>query len=435
MEVKILSPKPSLAIVGLGYVGLPLAVEFGKKGFHTIGYDKSKRKIDELKLGLERMREVKPEELAKAKLDLTDSAKRLKEADIIIVAVPTPVNEANIPDMSILHTASRSVGRNMRKGVIVTFESTVYPGATEEECVPILEKESGLKFGKDFTVGYSPERVNPGDKNHTIPKIVKIVSGSDEKTLKILTKLYGSIVTAGIHQAPNIKTAETAKVIENCQRDLNIALMNELSLICERLGIKTMDVIDAATTKWNIHRYTPGLVGGHCIGIDPYYLVYKAEKLGIHPQVIAAGRRINDSMPIKVAQMVLEGLIEADKNIKGAKILVLGLTFKENVRDARNSRIGLTIAELQRYGLEIIGHDPLLEERDLTEHPVMTFYQDLPRDLSVDGIILAAGHQPFSKLDATDIQKFHGKSRPVVVDVRNFFEPSIVGADGIYKSL
>lgn len=423
-----------LAVVGLGYVGLPLAVQFGRAGFKVIGYDKSERKINELKQGIESMDEVDVSELKKAKLELTNDATEIKRADIVIVAVPTPVTKTNIPDMSILHAASRDVGQNLKKGAIVTFESTVYPGATEDECVPILEQESGLKFGRDFTVGYSPERVNPGDKNHTIDKIVKVVSASDASTLKILSELYGSVVTAGIHQAPNIKTAETSKVIENCQRDLNIAMMNELSLICERLGIRTLDVIDAATTKWNIHRYTPGLVGGHCIGVDPYYLVYKASELGIHAEVLTAGRRINDSMPVHVAQMTIEGLAEAEKNIKNAKVLVLGLTFKENVKDTRNAKIALTITELQRYGVEVIGHDPLIEEEDIHEYPPIKFYKKLPADLKVDAIILAASHDVFSKLNAAAIAKLHGSKLPVVIDVRNFLSPKIAGK-GIYKTL
>lgn len=428
------SKKPVVAVVGLGYVGLPLAVEFGKKGYSVIGFDKSETKITELKAGIESMNEVDPSELKRAKLQLTDDPAELKRAEVIIVAVPTPVTKTNIPDMSILHAAARVTGQNMSRGVIVTFESTVYPGATEDECVPILEEESGLKFGRDFTVGYSPERVNPGDKSHTIDKIVKVVSASDKKTLKKLSELYGSIVKAGIHQAPNIKTAETSKVIENCQRDLNIAMMNELSLICQKLGIRTVDVIDAATTKWNIHRYTPGLVGGHCIGVDPYYLVHKAHELGVHAEVLTAGRRINDSMPLHVAQMTIKALSEADKNIRNAKVLVMGLTFKENVKDTRNAKIALTIEELQRYGVRVIGHDPLIEEGDLHEYPPIEFHRRLPAGLKVDAIILAAGHDQFRKLRPVDIRKLHDPKLPVMIDVRNFFPATIVG-NGVYKTL
>ncbi len=427
--------KSILAIVGLGYVGLPLAVEFGKKGYTVIGYDYNSEKVEQLKNNIEKMNEVDPTELKKAHLDLTSNPKRLREADIIIVAVPTPVNDVNIPDLSILHAATKTVGQNMKKGAVVTFESTVYPGATEEECVPILERESGLKLGVDFTVGYSPERVNPGDKDHTIPKIVKVVSGSDKKTLKTITELYGSIVTAGIHQAPNIKTAETAKVIENCQRDLNIALINELSLICKRLGIKTMDVVDAATTKWNIHRYTPGLVGGHCIGVDPYYLVHKAKQLGLHTEVLTAGRRLNDSMPLHVAQLVIESLIEADRPIKGARVLVMGLTFKENVRDTRNSKITKTIEELQRLKVNVIGYDPLIELADLHEYPKIEFVNELPADLTIDAAVLAAGHNEFNSFNPGNFRKLFDPGVPVMVDVKNFFGPQIVGVDGIYRSL
>lgn len=427
--------KPTLAVVGLGYVGLPLAVEFGLKGYTVIGYDYNQEKVNQLKSGVERMGEVEPAELKKAKLDLTSNAERLKEADIIIVAVPTPVNDVNIPDMSILHAAAKTVGQNMKSGAIITFESTVYPGATEEECVPILEKESGLRFGRDFTVGYSPERVNPGDKEHTIPKIIKVVSASDEKTLKTLSQLYGAIVTAGIHQAPNIKTAETAKVMENCQRDLNIALVNELSLICKRLGIRTLDVIDAATTKWNIHRYTPGLVGGHCIGVDPYYLVHKAKQLGLHTEVLTAGRRLNDSMPLHAAQLVIESLIEADRPIKGARVLIMGLTFKENVRDTRNAKITKTIEELQRLRVKIIGYDPLVELEDLHEYPEIEFINQLPEGLTIDAALLAAGHNEFSSFTPKSFAGLFTVGVPVLVDIKSFFTPEIVGVDGIYKSL
>ncbi|OGD61713.1 hypothetical protein A3A71_00675 [Candidatus Berkelbacteria bacterium RIFCSPLOWO2_01_FULL_50_28] len=427
--------KPVLAVVGLGYVGLPLAVEFGKVGYHVIGYDKSERKIAELGKGIESMGEVDIEEVEAAKLDLTSNAKRINEADIVIVAVPTPVDSANIPDLSILHFASADVGKNMKKGAIVTFESTVYPGATEDECVPILEKESGLKYNRDFTVGYSPERVNPGDKEHTIPKIVKVVSGSTPETLDTLSELYGSIVTAGIHRAPNIKTAETSKVIENCQRDINIALMNELSLICEKMGIKTLDVIDAATTKWNIVRYTPGLVGGHCIGVDPYYLVHKAAQLGIHTQVLTAGRRINDSMAAHVAQATVESLIDAEKQIKGAKVLVMGLTFKENCTDARNSKIADTIRELQRLKVKIYGYDPVVNKDDLHDYSEFPFYAELPEGAKFDAVILSVGHDEFKKFDQTEMKKLFGDDKPVVIDVKSFFPADIVGKNGVYWSL
>ncbi|HSX42276.1 MAG TPA: nucleotide sugar dehydrogenase [Candidatus Saccharimonadales bacterium] len=430
-----MAKKLTVAVVGLGYVGLPLAVEFGQKKYHVIGYDYNAQKIKELKAGVENMGEVDPKELGKAKLDLTTNPKRLKEADVIIVAVPTPVDAFNTPDMSILHAATAVAGRHMKKGAIVTFESTVYPGATEDECVPILEEESGLKFGRDFTVGYSPERVNPGDKNHTIPKIIKVVSASDPATLKILSQLYGSVVTAGIHEAPNIKTAEASKVIENCQRDINIALMNELSIICQKLGIRTMDVIDAATTKWNIHRYTPGLVGGHCIGVDPYYLVHKAKQLGIHTEVLTAGRRLNDSMPIHAAHLVIEGLIEADRPIKNARVMVMGLTFKENVKDTRNAKITKTIEELQRLKVHVIGHDPLIDEADLHEYPDIEFVKELPNDFSIDAAVLAAGHREFASFNQKRFSRLFQPNLPVVVDVRSFFQPSIVGVDGIYKSL
>lgn len=429
---------PILAVVGLGYVGLPLAVIFGQHGYRVIGYDKSERKISELKQGIESMNEVDPEELAQAKLELTNNPADIRKAKIIIVAVPTPVTKTNIPDMTILHAATKTVGKQLQKGMIVTFESTVYPGATEDECVPILEQESGLKCGVDFSVGYSPERVNPGDKNHTIDKIVKVVSGSDEKTTDTLVELYGSIVTAGIHRARNIKTAETSKVIENWQRDINIAMMNELSLICDRLGdVRTLDVIDAATTKWNIHRYTPGLVGGHCIGVDPYYLEYKAKELGITTRVLTAGRGINDYMPVHVAQITIKAMIEGEKHIKRSRVLVMGLTFKENVKDTRNAKITKTIRELQEHGIEVIGHDPLIDEADLDPHeyPPITFTKDLPEGLVIDAVILAAGHKEFEEITDRDILRLHGGRIPVVIDIRNFFDRSIAGEYGIYRSL
>jgi len=424
-----------IAVVGLGYVGLPLAVEFDKAGLKVIGYDKRSRKIEQLQNRVDITGEVEPRDLRETNVEFTDDPSRIREADVVIVVVPTPVNEVNVPDLSILHEATRTVGENMKKGAIVTFESTVYPGATEEECVPILEAASQLKFGRDFTIGYSPERVNPGDKDHTIPKIVKVVAGSDEKTLQRLTRLYRRIIKAGVHQAPNIKTAEIAKVIENCQRDLNIALMNELALICERLGIKTMDVIEAATTKWNIYRYTPGLVGGHCIGVDPYYLVHKAKKLGVATDVITAGRRINDSMPQRVGELMVRSLVKAEKQVRGARILVLGLTFKENVRDTRNAGIARTIEYLQRFGVEILACDPLINDEGLEYHPPLTYYRELSKNLRVDGLILAAGHDEFKSITPRRLRRLFGQRPAVVVDVRNFFDPSIVGKDGVYASL
>ncbi|MFO7577399.1 MAG: nucleotide sugar dehydrogenase, partial [Pelovirga sp.] len=334
----IRAKEAKIALVGLGYVGLPLAAAFGRQA-QVIGLDISARKIAELHNGFDATGELSSADLASTCIDFTSDAARLSEASFIIVTVPTPIDGNKRPDLTPVISASRTIGRNLRPGSIVVFESTVYPGVTEEICVPLLEEESGLRCGVDFKVGYSPERINPGDKVHTVDKIIKVVSGQDAQTLDTIASVYELVVTAGVHRAPSIKVAEAAKVIENTQRDLNIALMNELALIFGRLGISTRDVLAAAGTKWNFLRFTPGLVGGHCIGVDPYYLTYKAEEIGYNPQVILAGRRINDGMAKHVAEMTVKNLIHADKAVKGARVLVLGLTFKENVPDIRNSKV------------------------------------------------------------------------------------------------
>src|SRR5574340_304918 len=345
--------QPTVAVVGLGYVGLPLAVEFGKK-YETIGYDLSEVKIASYKNYCDPTGEVSTEALkAAARLTVSTDPTTIAEADIIIVAVPTPVDEAHIPDFSPLVCSSITVGKYMKKGAIVVYESTVYPGATEEECIPLLEKHSGMQWKQDFHVGYSPERVNPGDKERTITKIVKVVSGDDAATLDRVAELYGSIITAGVHRASSIKVAEAAKVIENTQRDLNIALMNELALIFDRIGIDTLEVLKAAGTKWNFLPFRPGLVGGHCIGVDPYYLTHKAEMLGYHPQVILAGRRINDGIGAYVAQETVKKMIANGVQVKGAQVNVLGLTFKENCPDLRNSKVVDVIREPQSFGCDI----------------------------------------------------------------------------------
>ncbi|MFL6662400.1 MAG: nucleotide sugar dehydrogenase [Rhizobacter sp.] len=348
-----------VAVVGLGYVGLPLAVEFGKK-FTTIGFDLSTEKIDAYRRHSDPTGEVSTEDLKAAdKLRPTSDASALKEADFIVVAVPTPVDDAHVPDFSPLVGASTSVGKNLKRGATVVFESTVYPGATEEVCIPIIEKHSGLKWKQDFFVGYSPERINPGDKQHTLTTITKVVSGDSPKTLDLVAEMYGSIVKAGVYRASSIKVAEAAKVIENTQRDLNIALVNELSLIFHRIGIDTLDVLEAAGTKWNFLPFRPGLVGGHCIGVDPYYLTHKAEMLGYHPQVILAGRRINDGMGKYIAEQTVKCMINAGQQVRGGHAIVLGLTFKENCPDLRNSKVIDVIRELQSYGLTVHVHDPV----------------------------------------------------------------------------
>ena len=348
----------SVAVIGLGYVGLPLAVEFGKR-FDTIGYDLSARKVDALRDGVDATGEVSREEIESARrLRVTTDATEMIGADVFVIAVPTPVDAAHQPDFSPLIAASRTAGRALKPGAIVVYESTVYPGATEEICVPELERASGKRWKQDFFVGYSPERINPGDKEHTLTKIVKVVSGDTPQTLDKVAALYETVVTAGVHRASSIKVAEAAKVIENTQRDLNIALMNELSLIFDRVGIDTMEVLEAAGTKWNFLKFRPGLVGGHCIGVDPYYLTRKAEQMGYHPQVILAGRRINDCMGKFVAEQTVKQLLSAGWPIAGQTVVVLGLTFKEDIPDLRNSKVIDVVRELENYGLKVAVHDP-----------------------------------------------------------------------------
>ncbi|MCF7871722.1 nucleotide sugar dehydrogenase [Candidatus Woesearchaeota archaeon] len=388
-----------ICVVGLGYVGLPLAVLFGKKQRIT-GFDINKAKIESFQKGMDPTREV-GDEIKKANIFFTDNPANIKKSDFIIIAVPTPVDEHKKPDMSCVEKASKLVGRNLSPGSIVVYESTVYPGVTEDICVPILEKESSLKLGIDFKIGFSPERINPGDKEHTPDKIMKVVSGSDSEALDTISEVYSSVIPAGIHKAPSIKVAEAAKVIENVQRDLNIALMNELSIIFEKLGINTKDVIEAAGTKWNFHKYTPGLVGGHCIGVDPYYLTYKALELGHTPRVILAGREINDSMAKNVVDRIVKELIKKQKNISVCKVLVLGLSFKENVNDPRNSKAKDLIKELKEYGLQVIANDPLLTQEQIDEEKFGVKNTPLNEIFGVDCVIMTVPHKEYLK----DIEK------------------------------
>ena len=418
-----------VGVVGLGYVGLPLAVEFGKKR-QTIGFDLSAEKIESYKRFCDPTGEVTTEDLKAATgLTVTTDPADLKQCDFIIVAVPTPVDGAHQPDFGPLIGSSTSVGRNMKKGAIVVYESTVYPGATEEVCIPILEKHSGLKWKQDFHVGYSPERINPGDKEHTLTKILKVVSGDDAETLDKVAKLYESIITAGVHRASNIKVAEAAKVIENTQRDLNIALMNELSLIFHKIGIDTLEVLEAAGTKWNFLPFRPGLVGGHCIGVDPYYLTYKADMLGYHPQVILAGRRINDGMGKFIAEQTVKNMIAAGSQVKGAKVSVLGLTFKENCPDLRNSRVIDVIHELISYGIDVHVHDPVPDQQEALHEYGITLesWDELPKS---EAIIVAVSHKEFVAKSLADYQtKFANKG--VLVDVKAIFDQKAVAAAGI----
>jgi UDP-N-acetyl-D-galactosamine dehydrogenase len=419
----------TVAIVGLGYVGLPVAVAFGKQR-PTIGYDLSKRRVENLRHMVDVTGEVSTAELIAARhCSPTTDARELEKADFIIVAVPTPINAARQPDLKPLESASEAVGRHMKRGAIVIYESTVYPGCTEEVCVPILEKHSGMRWRQDFHVGYSPERINPGDKQHTFTKIRKIVSGDDAETLDKVAGLYGSVVTAGVYRAPSIRVAEAAKVIENTQRDLNIAFVNELAIIFEKLGLDTNEVLQAAGTKWNFLPFKPGLVGGHCIGVDPYYLTYKAELLGHHPEVILAGRRINDGMGAHIARKTVQQMIYAGRCIKGAKVNVLGLTFKEDVPDIRNSKVIDIVRELNEFGVETFVHDPAASAEDaLHEYGVrLADWDSLP---VADGLILAVAHRRYRELPVEALAAKVADSG-CVIDVKAVLDAAALRARGL----
>ena len=419
-----------LAVVGLGYVGLPLAVALSRH-MDVIGFDISARRIEELKGGHDHTNEVSDENLAAATVRYTCDPAALAEAAVIIVAVPTPIDDHRSPDLTPVVGATTTVGRHFSRGTVVVYESTVYPGLTEEVCVPILEKESGLRFGEDFTVGYSPERINPGDKVHTLETIVKIVSGSDAATADLLAEVYGSVVRAGIHRASSIKVAEAAKVIENTQRDLNIALMNELAIIFGRLGIETTEVLEAAGTKWNFLPFRPGLVGGHCIGVDPYYLTFKAEGMGFHPEVILAGRRTNDGMGKYVAECTVKHLIARGNVIRGARVGILGFTFKENVPDLRNTRVVDIIAELHDYGVETLVHDAEADPAEaMREYGQELLPLETLRDL--DAVILAVSHRAYAAFSPEDIRaRFRDPGKGVLMDVKSLYDPAAMRAAGL----
>jgi UDP-N-acetyl-D-galactosamine dehydrogenase len=407
-----------IAIIGLGYVGLPLAVEFGKK-YPVLGFDIKQGRIDELKGGRDSTREVAPAELAEAgQLSFTADAEQLRACNVFIVTVPTPVDSAQRPDLTPLIKASETVGKFMPKGAVVIYESTVYPGATEEVCVPLLEKHSGLKFNRDFHAGYSPERINPGDKLHRLPSIRKVTSGSTPEIADFVDALYGSIITAGTHRASSIKVAEAAKVIENTQRDLNIALMNELSLIFHRLGIDTLEVLEAAGSKWNFLPFRPGLVGGHCIGVDPYYLTHKAQEIGYHPEVILAGRRINDSMAGYVADEVVKLMTRRKMQVVDSRILVLGLTFKEGCPDLRNTKVIDIVRELTSYHARVDIYDPWIDVAEAAHEYKVTPLADKPKPGTYDAIVLAVAHPEFLQMGAAGIHAF-GKSEHVLYDVKS----------------
>ena len=420
-----------IAIIGLGYVGLPIAVEFSKK-YPTTGFDISESRIEGLISGHDSTLEVDEAELKQAtQLNYTTDIEQLKSCNIYIVTVPTPIDSHKRPDLTPLEKASETVGKVLSKGDIVIYESTVYPGATEEVCVPILERHSGLTFNKDFYCGYSPERINPGDKEHRVTTIKKVTSGSTPEIADIVDNLYKSIITAGTHKASSIKVAEAAKVIENTQRDLNIALMNELAIIFERLGIDTLEVLKAAGTKWNFLPFRPGLVGGHCIGVDPYYLTHKAEILGYHPQVIKAGRRINDGMAAYVAQQTIKQMIRSGTNIRGAKVIVLGLTFKENCSDLRNSKVADLVKELQEFGCEVYVHDPLAEaEQALHEYGItLREWHQLPQN--ADAIVAAVSHAKYTTQPVANLLA-PLKRCGVFIDIKSAYMPEAITATGAY---
>ena len=422
--------KKSVAVVGLGYVGLPLAIKLCRH-FNVTGFDISERRIADLKSGVDPTREVSAEDLKNCAMTYSADPACLKDAGVIIVAVPTPVDQSHAPDLAPVRAASHTVGRALSPGAVVVYESTVYPGLTEEVCIPILEAESGLKLGRDFSVGYSPERINPGDKVHTVDKIVKVVAGSDAATTDLLAELYGGIITAGIHKAPSIKVAEAAKVIENTQRDLNIALMNELAIIFQTLGIDTHDVLAAAGTKWNFLPFTPGLVGGHCIGVDPYYLTHKAESVGYHPEVILAGRRINDNMGKFIAQMTVKQLAHARRPVVGARVGVLGLTFKENVPDLRNTKVVDVLRELAEYNITCLVHDAeAYAEEASAEYGIELCGLHELRDL--DALVLAVPHAAYRTLTLAEVKKwFAAPDEAVLIDIKAFWDPAKVRAAGI----
>lgn len=409
-----------IAVVGLGYVGLPVAVAFGKKG-RIIGFDINEHRINTLKQGIDYTKEVESQDLLESDIDFTNDPSRLREADFIIVAVPTPITETKQPDLTSLIKASETVGSNLQKGAIVVYESTVYPGATEEVCVPVLEKASGLKAGVDFFVGYSPERINPGDKEHTFTKITKVVSGQNDEVLEIIAGVYGSVVEAGVYRASSIKVAEAAKVIENTQRDLNIALMNELAIIFDKLGIDTAEVLKAAGTKWNFLPFTPGLVGGHCIGVDPYYLTHKAESVGYHPEVILAGRRINDNMGKFVATSLVKQMIHKNMPIQGARVTVLGLTFKENVPDLRNSKVIDVIRELQEFGVEVQVTDALADKEEAVREYGIELV-DYDKLIPADAVVLAVPHDEYVERGWEQFDRLLKHGKGIVVDIKSKLE-------------
>jgi UDP-N-acetyl-D-galactosamine dehydrogenase len=418
-----MTARRKIAVIGLGYVGLPVAVAFASGGFQTLGFDIDRRRVAELKSGHDRTREVGAENLHASKLDVTADPEALKACDFFIVTVPTPIDEARTPDLSIVHAATRTIGAVLKRGDIVVYESTVYPGVTEDECVPILEAVSNLRFGSDFTVGYSPERINPGDKEHNFTSITKVVSGSDAETLDIVADTYGAVVRAGIHRAPSIRTAEAAKVIENTQRDLNIALMNELAVLFPKMGVDTGDVLAAAATKWNFLPFRPGLVGGHCIGVDPYYLTYKAQKLGLHPEVILAGRRANDTIGAFIVGECVKRLMKSGR--ADPVVTVLGVTFKEDVPDIRNSRVVDIVRGLAENGVEVQVVDPEADAEEV-HHEYGFALTPLDQAKPADSVVFAVAHKTLVSLGWPRLQALLRDGRGCVLDVKGRLERSSV---------
>lgn len=420
MLSELVDQNTKLAVVGLGYVGLPLAIAFDRK-VKVVGFDVNSEKINKYKLGIDPTNEVGEEKIKKSTIYFTSEEKDLKECKFHIVSVPTPIKDDNTPDLSPVISASEIIGRNLTKGSIVVYESTVYPGVTEDICVPILEEKSGLKCGVDFKIGYSPERINPGDKVKRLEKIVKVVSGMDDETLNDVANVYELVIEAGVYRAKSIKVAEAAKAIENAQRDINIAFMNELSIIFNKMNIDTKAVIDAASTKFNFIKLNPGLVGGHCIAVDPYYLIYSAKKAGIESQVISAGRRINDSMAKFVVENTVKSLIKADKRIKGSKVAVLGMTFKEDCPDTRNSKVIDIISELKEYDIDVIVTDPYADKEEVKKYYNLALV-DLKEIKNVDAIIIAVSHSEYRNLEFKDLIKLYEKEQvldEVAVDINN----------------
>jgi len=419
MLKELIDKKEKIAIIGMGYVGLPLAVAFAEKGMNVIGFDINEEKINKYINGEDPTNEIGKERLKKAtNLSFTSDEKKLNEAKFIIVAVPTPVLKNKMPDLRPVIGATELVGRNLKKGTIVVYESTVYPGVTEEVCLPILEKESSLKVGEEFKIGYSPERINPGDKKHRVENIVKITSGMDEESAEIIAEVYGEIIKAGVHKATSIKVAEAAKVIENSQRDINIAFVNELALIFDKIGIDTLEVLEAASTKWNFLQFKPGLVGGHCIGVDPYYLANKAEELGYHAEVILSGRKTNDNMGKFIAEKTIKKLIEAGKVVKNSHVLIMGLTFKENCPDLRNSKVEDIIKELKEYSVNISVTDPLANKVEAIKEYGVNL-EEIDNIKEVDAVIIAVSHNEYKELNIKSFkEKFKDKDNMILMDVK-----------------